>query len=375
MLSSSDPMDAGYKAIYQLLADIRIFSVELSRFIIKTLRLSFIRFEIGKGVFVTTLYKRRGKMAKRFMHSGVAAITALGALIAPVVAEEFPGRGVDPWSIPTTSAVLSAESQDPETATIISEKDYRGEVITYTVSQGDTVSTIAEKFGVSEDTIRWENDLKSKDAIKVGQELQILPVTGISHKVQKGDTVYSIAKKYDTSPQAIVNYPFNTFTNDETFELAIGQSIIVPDGVMPTQVLWSPVARVRQITPDAGTVTASGSFVWPAGGTISQYYVWYHQAIDIANKSLPPVLAADAGRVITAGWHAYGYGNHVVIDHGNGYKTLYAHMNKIYVVVGQSVNRGDAIGQLGSTGRSTGPHLHFEVYQNGIRINPLSVLR
>jgi murein DD-endopeptidase MepM/ murein hydrolase activator NlpD len=210
----------------------------------------------------------------------------------------------------------------------------------------------------------------------VGQVLEVLPLTGISHKVIKGDTVYSIAKKYDVDPQVIVNYPFNVFVNDETFELAIGQTVIVPDGVRPEEVQWSPVARVRQITPDAGTVVASGAFIWPAQGSITQNFVWYHKGLDIANRASPPVLAADAGEVVVAGWpDGYGYGNRVVIDHGNGTRTLYAHLSRVYVNVGQSVNRGDAIGQMGSTGRSTGIHLHFEVLQNGVQINPLNVLR
>jgi murein DD-endopeptidase MepM/ murein hydrolase activator NlpD len=296
-------------------------------------------------------------------------------VIAPVIAEEFPGRSVNPWELPTASTVLSATTQNPNIQTLISEK-VRDQIIIYTVAPGDTVSTIAEKFGVSEDTIRWQNNLQSKNSIKIGQELQILPVTGISHKVQKGDTVYSIAKKYDTSPQGIVDFPYNTFTNDETFALAIGQSVIVPDGIMPEAALWSPSSRIKQITPDAGTVVASGSFVWPASGTITQRFSWYHPGVDIANNSSPNVLAADSGKVIIAGWpDAYGYGNRVIIDHGNGYVTLYAHLQTIYVTAGQTVSRGSAVGKMGSTGRSTGTHLHFEVSLNGSRLNPLDVLK
>lgn len=358
--------------------DFRQFSGELSVYIIKTLHLQFIKFEAGKSVFVTALYKQRGRLANKLMHSGMAGLTAFGAIIAPVVAQEFPGlqgNGVDPWDIQSPSSVLSASTQDPEIATSISTKDYRDKIIEYTVQEGDTVSTIAEKFNVSSDTIRWENDLKSKDSIKQGQTLKILPVTGVSHKVGKGDTVYSIAKKYDTDPQGIVNFPFNTFVNDETFELAVGQTLIVPEGIIKDVVQWQPVARARQVTPDAGTVVASGSFVWPTAGKITQNFSWYHKAIDVANKAAPGVLAADSGKVVTAGWSSVGYGNHVVIDHGNGYRTLYAHMSKLYVVAGQSVGRGAALGQMGSTGRSTGTHLHFEVIHNGVYLNPLSVLR
>lgn len=358
-----------------LTSEFRVFSRELLEYSMNTSQFMFVKASRGKDFAVTSLYRQRGKMAKRLMHSGIAGIAAFGVMVAPIVAEEFPGEGVNPWDAPSPSQVLSAtDTQFVET--IVSDKDYRDRIIEYEVKEGDTLSTIAEKFGITVDTIRWQNDLPSRDSIKIGQTLEILPITGVSHKVVKGDTVYSIAKKYDIDAQGIVNYPFNTFRDDETFELAIGQIIIVPDGVKPESIPWQPVARVRQITPDAGSVVASGSFVWPTNGSISQGYAWYHKAVDIANRAAPPVLAADAGKVVVAGWvDNYGYGNRVVIDHGNGTRTLYAHLSNIYVSVGQSVNRGDRIGQMGTTGRSTGIHLHFEVIQNGVHVNPLSVLR
>lgn len=358
-----------------LLSDFKLFCFELFEYLTHTLRLQLIRFESLKCLFVAALYRQRGRLAKRLMHSGMAGITAFGVMVAPIIAQEFPSDQLDPWEAPSPSSVLSASTENSSTATLFSEKT-RGEILKHTVVEGDTVSSIAEKFGVSVDTIRWQNDLNSRDQIKVGQELEILPVTGVSHKVKKGDTVYSIAKKYDTGPQAIVDFPYNTFMNDETFELAIGQVLIVPDGVVVSSVPWSPGSRVRQITPDAGTVVASGSFVWPASGIISQGYSWYHRAIDIANSSAPNILAADSGRVVIAGWpDGYGYGNRILLDHGNGYQTLYAHLSGIYVIPGQSVNRGDAIGRMGSTGRSTGTHLHFEIRLNGAFLNPLNILR
>lgn len=355
------------------LYEFKFFFKVLYRYLFKNLHISFIKFETIKGIFVTILYRQRGKNAKRFMHSGMAALTAFGMMIAPILAQEFPGDSVDPWNTPSPSSVLSASTEDPETTTLISDK-VRDKAIEYKVLPGDTVGTIADKFGVSTDTILWQNNLDAKSSIKPGQILEILPVTGVSHKVSKGDTVYSIAKKYDSSPQAIVDFPYNTFVNDETFELAIGQIIIVPDGVKPSEKQTAP--RIRRITPDAGTVVASGAFVWPAGGTISQNFAWYHKGMDIANRAAPNIVAADAGKIVVAGWpDNYGYGNRVVIDHGNGYKTLYGHLSSIYVVSGQTVTRGAAIGKMGSTGRSTGTHLHFEVINNGVYLNPLNVLR
>lgn len=359
----------------KLIADLKIFCAEVCVFIQIRMRRYFSALERGKSIFASALYRQRGRLAKRLMHSGMAGITAFGAMVAPIVAQQFPENEVNPWEMPSPSAVLSASVEEASTSTILSDKQ-RDRIIEYEVADGDTVSTIAQKFGVSEDTIRWQNDL-SGDKIKAGQILEILPVTGIMHTVSKGDTIYSIAKKYDTSAQAIVDFPFNSFVNDETFELAIGQTIVVPDGVKPQPASApkrSPSWRI--ITPDAGSVVASGQFVWPTSGSITQRFAWYHKGLDIANPAAPNILAADSGTIVVAGWpDGYGYGNRVVVDHGNGYKTLYAHMSQIYVQVGQTVSRGSALGRMGSTGRSTGTHLHFEVIRNGTYLNPLSVLQ
>lgn len=367
-------MDDSFENLLAFLEELKFFAIELAGYLIKNLHLSFLRFEAGKGVFVTALYRQRGKLSRRLMHTGMATLAAVGMMIAPAIAKEFPGRSVNPWDVSSPSSVLSASTQAQQTETLISDK-VRDTVIDYTVQPGDTVSSIAEKFGISIDTIRWQNDLTSQDDITIGETLEILPVTGVSHKVEKGDTVYSIAKQYNASPQAIVDFPFNSFVNDETFELAIGQTIIVPNGAITSETPWNPAAYVQQTTPNAGTVTASGQFIWPVGGVITQYFSWYHPAIDIANSAAPNVLAADSGTIIASGWDSTGYGNKVIIDHGNGYETLYAHLALIYVVAGQTVHRGDAIGRMGSTGRSTGLHTHFEVILNGVHIDPLSVLR
>ncbi|HET7099014.1 MAG TPA: M23 family metallopeptidase [Patescibacteria group bacterium] len=363
-------MDETFETLIAFWEDVKLFFFELTNFVLKSLHISFLHLEQRKGIFVTSLYKQRGKMARRLTHTGMASLTALGVIMAPLIAQEFPGREVNPWEVTAAPSVLSASTDDPGIDTQISSK-VRDSIIDYVVQEGDNIKSIALKFDVSETTIRWQNNLIG-DKIKVGQTLKILPVTGIAHKVQKGDTVYSIAKKYDSEAQAVVDFPFNSFSNDETFELAIGQIVIVPDGIMPAAIA---APRIRQTTPDAGTVVASGQFVWPTQGTITQRFAWYHPGLDIANRGLPGVVAADAGRVIAAGWDASGYGYMVLIDHGNGYKTRYAHLSAISVVGGQTVGRGSPIGKMGSTGHSTGPHTHFEIYLNGARVNPLNYLR
>ncbi len=363
------------KEAIPVVRDIKPFGRDLTIYLSNRLRNFFEKVFFGKGLVVTVLYKKRGKYTRPLIHMGMSALAGLSIIIAPVVAQEFPGRSIDPWTIPQSTTSVSASTQEAQIQTNFSE-DVRGEIVEYVVQKGDNVNSIAQKFGVSADTIRWQNNLTAKGTIKEGQTLQILPITGIAHTVKKGDTVYSIAKKYDIDPQGIVNYPFNTFSNDETFQLAIGQVVIVPDGVKPADILTAPTARIRQSTPDAGTIAGSGVFVWPVAGTITQRFIWYHKGLDIANRSAPDVLAADSGRVLVAGWpDNYGYGNRVVLDHGNGYRTLYGHLQKIYVLPGQGVTRGNPIGKMGSTGRSTGIHLHFEVIVNGVSMNPLNVLQ
>jgi hypothetical protein len=229
---------------------------------------------------------------------------------------------------------------------------------------------------VSIDTILWENNLKSVEAIKPKQILRILPVTGVRHQVKRGETIYSVAKYYGVNAQNIIDYPFNTFSNDETFALTAGQELIVPEGVKPNNIITGTRNIAKTVAPISGVV-GEGNFMWPTGGLITQRYSWYHRAVDIANASNPPVVAAATGTVVTAGWNGGGYGNYIVIDHGNGYQTLYGHLsnNSMVVKAGDKVKQGQKIGTMGSTGRSTGTHLHFEIKYNGNNLDPLKMLK
>lgn len=359
----------------RLFADFRQFFKLWFQYLSKRAYFTFFHFEKGKGIFVGRLTLGRGKLTKPFIHSGMAALVILGMALAPLIASSSPGFGKNSWQETSAPTVLSLATAMEATSTIISEKP-RSDIIGYTVLPGDTISGIAQKFGVSIDTIRWANDLQTISSIKPGQVLKILPITGIAHKVKKGETIYSIAKNYSSDAEAIVDFPFNTFANDETFALAVGQLLIVPDGIKPKETPWAAGAYIARKTPDAGVISATGIFAWPATGTISQGFRWYHQAIDIANRAGPPVLAADSGKVTVAGWpDGQGYGNRVIIDHGNGFVTLYAHLAKIYVAAGQTVKRGNQIGQMGSTGRSTGIHLDFRIFKNGVSVDPLKYLQ
>lgn len=335
----------------------------------------FVRFESAKDVLVSFLYRQRGRFARPFVHTGMMGISAAGVMLAPFIATNYPTllekSGPTPAPI-----VLSATTQAEPDVTIESKKP-RDKIYKYTVEEGDTFSKISQRFEISVDTLLWQNHLREKDTLRPGQILEILPVTGIAHTVQRGDTIYSVAKKYKANAQAIVDFPFNEFANDEEFTLTVGQLLIVPDGVQPeAPALVGPLLPIAQFAPQVGIVPGTGQFIWPAAGVISQRFSWYHKGIDIANPNYPPIIAADSGTVIVAGWpDNAGYGNRVIIDHGNGYQTLYGHMSRIVVGVGQSVSKGQVIGNVGSTGRSTGPHVHFEIRRGGGFENPLLYLR
>lgn len=359
---------------FSLVKDLKEFCYFLVFYFRIKFKKLFKSLEAGKSGIATILYRQRGRYSRPFVHSGMIFLLVLAVTIGPFIVSE--GFGSFTASAEGLGGeVVSITGTNLETSTLETIKP-RSDVIEYAVGSGDTISTIAEKFNVSIDTIRWENDLKSVKSIASGQVLKILPVTGISHKVKHGETVYSIAKKYKVDAQAIVNWPYNSFANDETFALAAGQEMLVPDGVMPKAVPVAPRPAYYAQVPAAGAVAGTGQFAWPSTGRISQGYTWYHKAIDIANRSTPDVVAADSGTVVVTGWPSpWAYGNRVIIDHANGYVTLYAHMSAIYVKAGQAVTRGQAVGRMGSTGRSTGTHLHFEIRKGGVLLNPLTFLK
>ena len=278
--------------------------------------------------------------------------------------------------------------------TLVPKDRERRVVEKYIVMNGDTLSIIATNYDISVETIKWANNLTS-DLVKPGQELGIPPADGVLIKVAKSETLSSISTKYNGNEQAIAD--FNWL--DYPFTLTEGQELFVPDGRMPYVPPPKPTYASAPKTYTSGSYSGGGSSAavdpsvgrflgWPvAGGKISQTYKGtYHKGIDIADRNLPSVLAAASGTVIFAGcsgycpplgstWGGSGYAWSIQIDHGNGYTTWYAHLKNIYVRSGQEVSKAQAIGQMGSTGRSTGPHLHFELRRGsgyGGQVNPLS---
>lgn len=271
----------------------------------------------------------------------------------------------------TSDGALIADAGPEGTILDVYEVPASDLITQYTVKQGDTLATIAKLFDVSPNTIRWANGLSAKDSVKPGQELLILPITGVRHKVVKGDTVASLAKKYNGDADDIASY--NGIGVAES--LSVGDIVIIPDG----EVAAIPAKSTKSSNGKTGydkatgkyyTVTntslngpsaGSGYFIRPVAGIKTQGFHGPYNAVDIGAKTGTPVYAAAEGTVIAArGGYNGGYGNMVIIKHPNGAQSLYAHLSKISVSNGESVNQGQLIGAVGSTGRSTGPHLHLE---------------
>jgi murein DD-endopeptidase MepM/ murein hydrolase activator NlpD len=266
----------------------------------------------------------------------------------------------------------------------------RTEVIEYTVATGDSVFGIAKSFNLHPETILWANYDQlndSPDMLNPGMELNVPPVDGVYYQWQEGDTIESVAVKFDAKPQDILGWEGNKFdlTNPQ---VQVGQWVMVPNGHREfRQWLVPTIARAHSgvsrsvLGPgacegDYSGAYGSGAFAWPTSNhVLSGNDYWSgHLGIDIAGATGDGIFASDAGVVVFAGWANGGYGNMVMIDHGNGYQTLYAHMSAVSAVCGQSVYTGSYIGAVGSTGNSTGSHLHFEVRYMGGFISPWFVL-
>ncbi|MBI3359661.1 MAG: M23 family metallopeptidase, partial [Chloroflexi bacterium] len=268
----------------------------------------------------------------------------------------------------------------------------RNEIKSYTVQAGDTIFGIAQKFGLTPETIIWGNRIVLKDdphSLRPGMEFKIPPVNGVLYQVQQGDTLKGIADGTHVDVSDIVDWPGNQLEADNP-QITVGQFLVIPGGTGKIY-QWQPPTPPRRGSPrttvsqndGAGAcaggysgAVGTGYFIWPAdthylSGTD---FTSYHAGIDIAASMGQALYAADSGVVMWAGANNYGFGNMVMIDHGNGWTTLYGHLSQWNVSCGESVKQGQVIGLAGSTGRSSGPHLHFEVAYNGVRISPWSVL-
>ncbi len=234
-----------------------------------------------------------------------------------------------------------------------------GEISVYVVREGDSLSMIAEMFDVTANTILWANDLASAKAIKPGQTLIILPIAGVRHVVKSGDTVASIAKKYEGNVEDIVSY--NQLT--ESTDLAVGETVIVPGGALHVASVPKATAPTKSSAKTSVAGSGSSALSHPVPGAIKTQGIHGYNAVDFAGAVGTAIRAAAGGEVIVSknsGWNG-GYGQYIVVRHSNGSQTLYAHLSSNNVGVGAYVTQGQVIGAMGNTGKSTGPHLHFEV--------------
>lgn len=275
----------------------------------------------------------------------------MSLLQAALNSDPNPSKGGGEITIVGASALL------PETGpsgTLADIEEHRSDAISiYVVREGDTLSKIAEVFDVSVNTIMWANEVRSDKSLQVGQTLVILPISGVRHTIKKGDTVESLAAKYKADVSEIIEY--NNLKRGAP--LAVGEVITIPDGEIVQPKSSSNMAKGR------GLPAYAGYYMRPITGGHKSQGIHGFNGVDLAAPLGTPIYAAANGVVIISkigGWNT-GYGNYVVISHPNGTQTLYAHNSQNLVSPGQTVKQGDTIALMGSTGKSTGSHVHFEV--------------
>ncbi|MEK7116635.1 MAG: peptidoglycan DD-metalloendopeptidase family protein [Patescibacteria group bacterium] len=298
------------------------------------------------GDFLNSIFKDSGK--ENLLTSKNIQNMAL------LVAAATPPADVRNSYIPTVEGNALVSSVGPSGAALDSlfHKPTSDQISIYVVREGDTLSQIAEMFDVTVNTIKWGNNLTS-NTLKEGDTLVILPISGVKHVVVKGDTIVSVAKKYRGDANEIIAY--NNLQEGDS--LTVGSVIIVPDGEVLAP---SPVIRPAG---SFGLKEYAGYYMRPIVGGRKTQGIHGYNGIDIGASTGTPILAAADGEVIisrTGGWNG-GYGNYIVIRHSNGTQTLYAHNSRNNVSVGDTVKQGEVIGMVGSTGKVTGPHLHFEI--------------
>lgn len=284
-----------------------------------------------------------------------------GALVKPVLVSTRNQEAV----------VNSAENQDKSAD--------RSGVVEYQVQPGDVIGGIASRYGLSVKTVLTANHLTDRSLIRPGDMLKIPTADGVLHTIAKGDTLGKIAGLYGVSAENISKFNQGIGKN-----LKVGTQILIP-GAKKTISAAKPAVTNNKLLPQKPqnkilsipVPVSTGGYIWPSGARIiTQYYGLRHTGVDIAGQIGLPNYAARSGQVVKSqcGWNG-GYGCYIIIDHGNGIQTLYGHNSKLLVSPGEYVTQGQVIGLLGSTGRSTGPHLHFEVRINGHRTNPLQFVR
>lgn len=317
------------------------------------------------------------------------AVTTPTVAVVVVTAAPQPTATLEPLILTISDEDLAADEPDikrqADVHTIIPSRP-RYEVVKYTVVANDTLFVIADKFNLEPETVLWGNPTlaDNPNLLSVGQELNILPINGALRVVQAGDTIEKIATAFHGTVEDIVNFPGNDLDPDEPV-LVLGQNIIIPGGWRDS-IVWQLPVITRSTGPSAGSgepgacrgpfsgPVGTFTFVWPANNHYlsgTDYLPIGHPGIDIAAGMGAPLYASDTGVIVFAGWSTRGYGNLVIVDHGNGWQTAYAHLSQINVSCGGAIYQGQVLGLSGSTGNSTGAHLHFEMRHSDYgRVNP-----
>ena len=327
------------------------------------------------------------------INGGIAS--ADDSLVATPTSEMLPAHIPTPAFSTESQTVGLQRLADVHVATA-QANDSREDVIRYRVEPGDSIFVIADKFSLRPETVLWSNRYiigDTPDGLAIGVELYILPEDGVYHKWSEGEGLNGVASFYGVHPDVIVNYPLNNLNPDTIGDYANpniepGTMLVVPGGERPA-VTWiisrdDPASASAHLGPggcgqilygDVGT----GTFTWPTSERWLSGYDYtppVHNGLDFAGRMGFPIFAADSGVVVYSGWSDRGYGNLLVIDHARGWQSFYAHlMDGSFVPCGSNVQKGQLIASMGSTGMSTGPHLHFELRLNGRPVNPWDFLR
>lgn len=347
---------------------------DLILIVIKFIKKAFYSVSNFKINLLGKLIWGRGKISRNIRYYFILSIFTF-ALLATTVLQDVVARTTetnDSGTFIAPNRAVYLNTVNVATAEGISNLI---EPFDHTVEEGESLAQIAQQYGRTVETIKYANNLTS-DSIKNGDILRIPSLEGSTlHNVEKGDTLASLSKKYSVPQQTIVD--FNYLNKPYTFDE--GDILTIPDAKLPQQQRRVVSVNVYDgsaygIIPTTSNLNeGTGRFVWPFYGVLTQFFHSYHPGIDIAKRT-GNIYAADSGTVIRSGWWQGGYGNAVQIDHGNGFVTTYAHMSKILANVDQKVEKGQPIGVVGSTGRSTGPHLHFTIQRNGAYVNPMQYL-
>ncbi len=331
-----------------------------------------------------------------YLHSAVVFATGPGlhlrmqssTLPDEVASQVSPEAALEMALASPTPAPIPAPTPEPRPAFVV-----------YRIEEGDTLTTIAERFGIDADYLLWNNpDVNGNpDMLEIGQDLRVPSVNGIIYNVVLGDTLSDIAARFNIDVQTIAGFPANQLESPDS--IADKAVLLLPDAVpppppkptpLPVTPAPAPVLAFAAAPPSPAPAApppavappprAASGFIWPFQGMLTSQFGeprgrgTYHEGLDIAGPAGSTVVATGAGQVVLATWNNGGYGNYIIIQHGDGSRSLYAHLSKIYVTAGQYVSQGQGIGAVGCTGYCTGPHLHLEMQVGGVPVDPLRYL-